>query len=189
MQRYAGFVTTAIATVLAGYLIFAHRDHEQLTELPPPAHPGYYLSQATLIETNSNGQPRLNMQAATITQDLENDQFNLQQVTVRYRSEDSTLWLMTADAGELPQQSQRLYLSGNVFIRAEEASTKRPKIRTSHLTIDPEHYLASTESPVSFEMDAQQLSAVGLQYNLKQQTLQLNSHVIGTFKSPKPNEQ
>ncbi len=188
MQWRSTLATTTLAAVLAGYLLVAWQNHDEFAQLTAPVELGYYLKQATVIETGADGNTRLKLQAANITQNLKNDSINLQQVVVNYQSEDMTPWLLTADRGELPANSKQLHFYGNVFIKSQDASLQRPEIRTSELLIDTEKYLASTNAQVVFMMDEHQLSSIGLKYDLKRQRLQLNSQVHGLFQNQEINE-
>lgn len=188
MQWRSILATTAIAAGLAGYILVARQSGDELTEVKAPAQPGYYLKQATIIETGKDGSPRLKLQAARINQNMADNSITLQQVVVNYRSEDDTPWILTADQGQLPASARSVHFTGNVFIRTEDARLQRPEIRTAQLSIDTENSQATAPGEVDFAMDQQKLSGIGLKYDMKRQKLQLNSQVHGNFLAEKTDE-
>ncbi|MGD9841468.1 MAG: LPS export ABC transporter periplasmic protein LptC [Steroidobacteraceae bacterium] len=188
MRRRSTLITTAIAAALAGYILVSRQAGDELTDVRAPEQPGYYLKQATIIETAADGTPRMKLQAAEIVQNLHDDSISMQQVVLNYRSEDNNPWLLSADQGRLPANSKAIDFSGNVYIRPQDDSQQGTEIRTDTLNIDTENNLATTPGQVEFVMDQQQLTAVGLKYNLKRQTLQLHSQVHGTFKHKPTND-
>ena len=188
MQWRSTLATTTIAAAMAGYILVARQSGDELSEVKAPAQPGYYLNQATIIETGKDGNPRLKLQAARINQNMTDNSITLQQVMVNYRSEDATPWILTADQGQLPASAKIVHFTGNVFIRTEDERLLRPEIRTAELSIDTENYLATAPGEVDFVMDEQKLSGIGLKYDMKRQKLQLNSQVHGKFLAEKNNE-
>jgi LPS export ABC transporter protein LptC len=182
MPWRAVFISVLIAVALAGYSLLTRNDNE-LTDTPAPAQPGYYLKQASIIETDASGAARLKLQAAQIVQNLADDSISMQQVSVISRSEDGTDWLLTANQGQLPANSKTVSFSGDVYVRPQNAQLQRPQIRTEALSINTEQNLATAPGRVSFELDQQHLTAVGLKYDLKRQKLKLNSQVHGQFQA------
>ena len=188
MQWQSQLATIVIAIALAGYLLVSNHKNDSLSELQPPPQSGYYLNQATLIETGADGRTRIKLQADRVLQDIENNITNLEQVAVNFRSEDDTPWLLTADHGQLPAQSTTVQFEGNVLIRSEDHTLQRPLISASALNIDTERSIASTVGPVNFVMDQQRVSGVGLEYDIKRQKLRLRSQVYGKFLKPNAHE-
>jgi lipopolysaccharide export system protein LptC len=188
MRWRSTLTTTVISAALAGYILVSRQTGDDLIDVRAPTQPGYYLKQATVIESGTDGKPRMKLQAAEIRQQLSDDSISMQQVVVNYRSEDNTPWLLSADQGQLPAHSKTVRFSGNVYIRPEDNQLQRAEIHTDSLSIDTEKNLASTFGTVTFVMDQQQLTGVGLKYDLKRQTLQLHSQVHGTFQNKSINE-
>ena len=188
MQWRSQLATIMISTALAGYLVISSHTNQAIKELPAPKQPGYYLNQATLVETGIDGDTRIKLHAARVLQNTESDDIKLEQVKVNFHSEDGTPWLLTAAQGQLATQSTTVQFEGDVLIRAEDEALQRPKIHTETLAIDTERSIASTAGPVNFVMDQQQVSGVGLEYDIKRQKLQLHAHVYGKFTKPNVNE-
>lgn len=173
--------TTTIAAALGGYILATREADDELTDLPAPAQPGYYLQQATIVETGADGNARMKLHARQISQNLNDDSISLQQVTVDYVSEDSTAWLLTADQGHLPTGAKVISFNGNVYIRPQHVQESLPEIRTEVLNIDPDQNLATAPGKVSFALDNQLLTAVGMKFDFKRQKLRLESQINGQF--------
>ena len=180
--------TILIAIALAGYLLISSNNNQSLDELQAPAQPGYYLNQATLVETGTDGNARIKLHAAQARQNTEDEAINLQDVKVNFHSEDGTPWLLTATQGTVSDQSNTVQFEGNVLIRTEDIKLQRPQIHANALNIDTEHYIASTAGTVDFVMDQQHISGIGLEYDIKHQKLRLHSQVYGKFLRPTSNE-
>lgn len=188
MQWRSQLATSIIAIALAGYLLISSNSNKSLDELQAPAQPGYYLKQATLVDTGSNGNARIKLQAAQVRQNVEDETINLQEVKVKFHSEDGTPWVLTANQGTVPDKSNTVQFEGNVLIRTEDTELQRPQIHAAALNIDTERSIASTAGAVDFVMDQQHISGVGLEYDIKRQKLRLHSQVYGKFLRPTSNE-
>ncbi len=183
MSWRAVFITALIAAALAGYSLLTRREADTLTDQPAPAQPGYYLNDASIIETDATGAPRLKLVANTINQNLADDSITLQQVTLNYQNAADRRWLLTAEQGHLVNGSRAISFTGNVHIRPLAPASSPVSLRTETLNVDTERQTASAPGRVNIEMDHQQLTAVGLKYDLKRQKLQLESQVHGQFNA------
>jgi LPS export ABC transporter protein LptC len=90
--------------------------------------------------------------------------------------------LLTADRGHLAGGSRIINFMGNVNIKPHAPSDNKIELHTETLSMDTEHNLATAPGKVIFKMDYQVLNAVGLKYDLKRQTLQLESRLHGQFQ-------
>jgi hypothetical protein len=181
MHWRSQIVTLIIAITLAGYLLISSHKNDSLSELETHAQSGYYLNQATVIETGRDGNTRIKLQADRVVQNTENDSINMQQVKVNFHSEDGTPWILSADHGQLPARSTTVRFNGNVLIQTADANLQRPRIHAATLNINTEKSIASTEGQVDFVMDQQRISGMGLEYDIKNQKLRLHSQVYGKF--------
>lgn len=188
MQWRSLLATIIIAIALAGYFLTSSKNNKSPNELQAPAQPGYYLKQATLVETGADGNARIKLQATQVHQNVEDETINLQEVSVKFKSEDGTPWVLTANQGTVPDKSNTVQFKGNVLIRTEDNELQRPKIYAAALNIDTERSIASTPEAVDFVMDQQHISGVGLEYDIKHQKLRLRSQVYGKFLRPTSNE-
>jgi len=184
MLRWRGVLLIAvIAVILAAFGLWSQRDGADLRVGPAPAQPGYYLRSAVVTETDANGAPRFKLHAERIDQNPTDQSVELQQVQLDYRSAPDALWLLTADRGHLPGGSRVIDFTGNVHIKPVQPTTNRVELNTETLRVDTENNLATAPGKVRFTMDGQYINAVGLKYNLKRQTLQLESALHGQFQA------
>lgn len=184
MRWQSILTTTAIASALAGYILLMRNSDDELRNLPAPAQPGYYLQQATITETGPDGQPRMKLQADRINQNPVDESISLERVSVTYRSNDRRTWLLTAERGYLTN-SHRIDFNGNVHIRPQDASPSSvaaPQIRTDALSIDTDQNIAQAPGTVRLEFGTQQLTAVGMKFDIARQALRLESNVNGQFR-------
>lgn len=175
----------AIAGLLAVYSVFTKRSADVLTDQPAPAQPGYYLRDAVVTETDATGNARLKLHAAQIAQSPADDSIKLQQVQLNYQTAPDVSWLLTANRGNLPAQSRTIEFRGAVVVKPVPPTTNNIVLRTETLSVDTLNNLAHAPGRVNVEMDTQQMTAVGLKYDLKRQTLQLESKVHGQFQPNK----
>lgn len=182
MSWRALLLTVLIAALLAGYSVLTRRGGSQFTEQPAPAQPGYYLRDATVTETDATGAAHLRLHADQIAQNPADDSIQLTQVTLNYQSAPDARWRLTAHQGHLPAQSRTIQFSGAVEIRPQQPAANEVILRTETLSVDTLHNIARAPGRVNLEMDQQRLTAIGLKYDLKRQTLQLESMLHGQFQ-------
>lgn len=144
---------------------------------------GYYVRQATIIETSDMGRAQWTLHAETITQNLRDDSIALQGVRVDYMPQPDRHWLLTADGGHIPPASRVIEFRGNVLVQPAD-DARALALRTASLRIDTEHSIASTAADVVIEMNQQRLNARGLRADLKRDSLRLESRVHGRFDAP-----
>ena len=157
-------------------------DEHQTAAVVQSAQPGYYLSDATLEQTDSTGRMTLRVHAARAAQQSEQGPVRLEQLEAHYFPEAGQDWLMTSAAGSLPPQGRIVEFEGDVRLRAAAAaSATGAVVRTEHLALDVDSTLATTADPVRIEFGPHAVVARGLRADLKRETLRLESAVNGTF--------
>ncbi|MGE0114789.1 MAG: LPS export ABC transporter periplasmic protein LptC [Steroidobacteraceae bacterium] len=176
-------ITAVIAILLAGYGLLTHRKEDELTITPAPAQPGYYLHEAIVTETDASGAARLKLHASRIAQNPADNSIELQQVTLDYQSDPNARWLLTANRGHLAAGSHTINFFGAVNIKPQNQTDNQIELRTETLSVDTLNNIATAPGKVSIDMDQQRLTAVGLKYDLKRQTLQLESRLHGQFQA------
>jgi lipopolysaccharide export system protein LptC len=179
----AVLITAVIAVLLAGFGLWSRRGGDDVHIGPAPAQPGYYLQNAIVTETDASGAARFKLRADQINQHPQDESIDLQTVKLDYRSAPDALWLLTANHGHLVSGSRVINFTGNVNITPQAPSDNRVELHTETLSMDTENNIATAPGKVTFKMDQQILSAVGLKYDLKRQTLQLESRVHGQFQA------
>ncbi len=183
-MKPSGPAALALLVALAiGSWWLARRDAEEPQGSPAAsAQPGYYLTDATLEQTDATGRLTMRVHAARAAQQGEQGAVRLEQLEAHYFPEAGQDWLMTSAAGSLPPAGRVVEFEGDVRLRATAAaSATGAVVRTEHLALDVDSTLATTADPVRIEFGPHAVVARGLHADLKRETLRLESAVNGTF--------
>lgn len=188
MTRRIFLILTLIA--VAAVILFARRDRPD--ELPSTARagqqpqPGYFMTDASVVQTGPDGLPMYRMHADRIQQNPADLTVRLENLRLNYRVATSRAlareWTLTAKQGDMPQAATRIELAGDVEIlglpQVGAAGTPPATIRTSKLSVDMKANRVSTAEPVEIAWGEQRrLTAKGLQVDLKAQTVKLESKI------------
>jgi LPS export ABC transporter protein LptC len=142
---------------------------------------GYYLKDAELTQTG--GGANLSLRTERIEEDPRTGESSLGPLSARYAPAGGGPWHVVADRGRLSRDGSALALEGHVTLEAEGGA--RPlagaRLTTSELSFDSAASEARTEAPVSIEIGARAVTAVGLRADMKQERLWLKSSVHGQF--------
>ena len=141
--------------------------------------PGYYLTGARLEQTDATGRLTLKVHAATARQVEQHGDVSLEQLRVDYLPEPGRDWVMTSVGGTLLPGGRTVLLAGDV--RVSFPDERAAMLRTEHLRLDVDQQRATTGDVVHMQMASNQLSALGMQADLKRETVRLESAVNGTF--------
>ena len=122
----------------------------------------------------------------------------LQQARLTLHQQDGSLWSIRATRGTLFQETEQIYLAGDVVIErpamdAAQAPTVTNerlaptpaqsgiKIQTETLHVDPNSQTAQTEDPVVISGQDAQVNAVGMKANLETKSVELLAKVRGVY--------
>jgi LPS export ABC transporter protein LptC len=148
--------------------------------------PGYYLKNATLSETGSDGRLRLRVAATRADQQPQDGSVLLTDIRVQYHQQTGAqagqVWFLDAAQGLLPEDRVLVQLQGNVHMTAR--SVTRPLaavIETEKLALDTQRDIATTREPVVIELGGHSVYATGMRAELMNDRLQLESKVHGSF--------
>ena len=170
-----------LATALATLLLLP-RDEPEPGEAPAArAGIGYYLEQAELIATGDDGRVIYRLSADNAQQDLAAGGIELDRVELIYDALLEVDWQVRADRGSIPADGRILTLSGDVVAIAGREPEPPTAIRTDHLELDPEAYIASTDALVLIERPGGTIRARGLRLYLRDDRIQLLAEVEGRF--------
>jgi LPS export ABC transporter protein LptC len=148
---------------------------------PPP--PGYYLKDAVINQTQADGSPELRITATRIDQQRKDGAIHLATVHVDYLKVPDRHWILTADQGEVPEDSRIVQFSGNVELRPSDTQPQA-FLRTEALAVDTDKQLAyTTRSPVQVRLGSNAMTVRRLQADLKTEQVKLES-VRGQVGSP-----
>ena len=143
---------------------------------------GYLARGAQIIETSADGKPRFRLTAATITQPASSRDVEMQDVAMNLAAESGSEWRLSADSGQMPPDARRIELAGDVLIRGEAGRAGEPiEIRTAALSYDVENERATSSVDVTILLTGKRLEARGLDANIKDRQVRLESKVHGRF--------
>jgi LPS export ABC transporter protein LptC len=148
----------------------------------PTEQPGYFLTGANITDTAEDGSPRVRIRAARIEQVPAADSVELTTLSLTYTATGERDWIVTADHGLVPEATKTVHLDGNVRIHGIVADTgPEAVIETGTLDFDTESSIARTNDDVRVVMGTRALTARGLNADLKQHRVRLESRVHGQF--------
>jgi lipopolysaccharide export system protein LptC len=145
--------------------------------------PGYAARNARLIQTGPDGQPLYTLDATQIQQQPDAGTVVMQQVQLGFRDAAGNHWTASGAHGEMGQDTGVIELDGAVHVTGIVPGSQDPAdITSEHLSFDTNAQLVTTHDPVTILMSGRQLEAQGLVANLKEQRVQLESAVHGSFR-------
>jgi len=173
-------VTLGLLVLLAAGAWWLARPDEAGPAAPAEiVQPGYYLTGAELEQTDATGRLTLKVRAATARQLEQHGDVSLEHLQVDYLPEPGRDWRMTSAGGTLLPSGRTVLLAGDVRLSLPDEGAA--VLRTEHLRLDVEQQHADTGDPVVMVMPPNQVSARGMQADLKRETVRLESAVNGTF--------
>ncbi len=151
----------------------------------PANQPGYFLTGATITDTGDDGAARMRIRAQRIEQRPADNSVVLSALQLTYTGADMHDWIVTAEHGVVPETSKVVRLAGNVQVRgAVGEGGLEAVIETPTLEFDTEQSTANTNDEVQIVMGTRALAARGLDADLKQHRVRLQSRVHGQFNPP-----
>ena len=179
-MRIPAPVALGLLTLLAAAAWWLARpDSDGPAALGAVVQPGYYLTGAELEQTDATGRLTLKVHAATARQVEQHGDVSLGQLKVDYLPEPGRDWVMTSVGGTLLPSGKTVLLEGDVRVSFPDKNAA--VLRTEHLRLDVDQQRASTDDVVHMQMATNQLSARGMQADLKRENVRLESAVNGTF--------
>jgi len=179
------------AALITTFLVFSTTSKDEAAPAAPRPGLGYYVKDARLTGTGPDGQILYRVSTTAAEQLLADGTITMQDVTVDYEPSAQVPWKLRADRGQIPPDRNIIELVGDVVAAtavnpADAAANSRSStapllIRTDYLELDPEAYVARTESFVAVERNRDTLHAKGMRVYLKQDRLQFNAEVRGRF--------
>jgi len=144
--------------------------------------PGYSATDARIVETGPDGQPRYTLRAATIRQDPASLEVSLRDLSMQLAGDGSGPWTLSARGGLMPEDASRIDLRGDVRVAgALEGGGEPIEIRSEALRYEFALGRASSGAGVTVRLTGKWLRSDGIDANLKQQRVRLESNVHGRF--------
>ena len=171
----------AAAALASGFWLWQLEEEDEERNLRGRLGAGYYLKDAELVGTGSNGEVLYRIQTRELKENAEDGAVDLTEVSLQYSPAAAVPWDLRADTGSMPPDSDILQLTGEVVAVTQENSGEPATIRTDYLEIDPQTFVAYTDRPVAIELSGGRILATGMRVFLKEDRLQLIADVTGTF--------
>jgi lipopolysaccharide export system protein LptC len=143
---------------------------------------GYYVRDAVLQGTGEDGRILYRVAAADARQVDAGGLVMLSDVRIDYTPTAGVPWDLVATQGQMPPDRTIIELSGEVVATAREPGAPALSIRTEYLELDPEANVARTDRGVLVERARDTLRARGMRAYLKEDRLELETGVQGTFR-------
>jgi len=144
--------------------------------------PGYYLKNAVLTDYDLAGDPNIRIEAERIDQIAHGNEVALYNVRVVYQVPNGQSWVMVGDVAHVQPGGKVVDVSGNVRLQGEATGREGAAVvHTDTLSYNVPDAVVSTKSDVRIDFAEHTLTARGLNANLKERTMRLESKVNGRF--------
>jgi LPS export ABC transporter protein LptC len=142
----------------------------------------YYVKNAVLTDYDLTGNPSIRIEAERIDQIAHGNEVALYNVRVGYQAPNGQSWVMVGDVAHVEPGGKVIDVTGNVRLQGDAQGRQGAAVvRTDSLTYDVTDAIASTKSDVRIDFADHTLTAHGLNANLKERTMRLESKVNGRF--------
>jgi lipopolysaccharide export system protein LptC len=161
------------------YLSRPHTSSTDADVRPESVHRGYYLKQARILGTGSDGSLLYEIEAEHAEQQ-EDHRIEFSDVRIRYSPASGVPWTINADQATLRKGAPRIALRGHVRILNPGATTEEEtEIRTQYMELDPEEFTAETDDRVQIRIGSRSVTATGMLASLNDDKIELKSNVRG----------
>jgi LPS export ABC transporter protein LptC len=149
--------------------------------------PGYSATDARIVETGPDGNPRYALRAAKVRQDPRSLEISLEQLSMEVRDAGTAPWTLSAAGGLMPEDTSRIDLLGDVRVAgllgtdAQGAGGEPLEIRSEALRYEFAPARLTSDADVTLRLTGKWLEARGIEVNLKQRQVRLESKVHGRF--------
>lgn len=154
-------------------------NHEPKEEKPEVS--GYYLLDAGFVAPGPDGQPLYRLDAHTMTYGVDSGLVEMDDVTIEYRQDAESEWVVTAPQGSARLDWQTLQLEGGVRVVVDTPDNPSVVLTTPDLLVDAVGQRATTSSEVQLIYGPQAVDAVGMSVDLTAGLVTLESRVNGRF--------
>jgi LPS export ABC transporter protein LptC len=129
---------------------------------------GYSATDASLVETGTDGLPLYTLQAHQMQEDPGSDLIHLKTVHMSFRDSSGGQWQARADEATAQQDSALVDLAGAVDVSGDFAGSDQPAhILTSRLHVDIHRELIRTHSAPMVTWAGNEITAPGLEVDIK----------------------
>ena len=197
-QRALGYAAL-IAVVAVAYYIGRGPGDDGTADAArvAPLDPGYAARDAEVIETGYDGRERYRLKASVIRQRTESGLIDLENLEMQYHvgaqpkvpgeaavspKGADEVWQLTSDRGRVRADGDDVELNGNVRVTGPAPGSGEPlTLSTESMSINTPTEFIETSALVKLRWSGHELTARGMQADLKAGTLRLESDVNGHF--------
>lgn len=141
----------------------------------------YVLRDFELQFYDENGQPTINMKAPVLRNDPEQQLGTIEQPIVQL-NQSGKVWDITAEKATVTANKEHVRLLGQVNVRRLEPSSGHwLEVITREVEIEVTPQTATTDQPVHMFDGLNEVSAIGLDLDLKASTFHLKQQVKATY--------
>lgn len=182
LRNALGFAILGAAALASWYWSWDTTAPDVGTDTGPAVPLGYYLRDAAITVMDVDGSVLYQISAEAIEERPDRSETILSRVFVRYSPTTDVPWEVSAQAGVIPDDARVIELTGEVELSSiPDDRSERTIIRAPRLRFSPDDFLATTDTEVSLVLGEQRLDAVGMNANLQDDHLILESSVHGQF--------
>ncbi|WP_455202887.1 LPS export ABC transporter periplasmic protein LptC [Kaarinaea lacus] len=144
--------------------------------------PDFYMRDVLSTVMDDKGMPKHQLHTQYLAHYPEENRTDLRTPHLTLYQPNGNIWTIRSEKGEVFQETEEIYLLGEVIIEQPGAEEQRAiKIVTKDVMVDPNAQTAETQMPVAISHIDGNVNAVGMRANLKKQTVMLKSEVRGTY--------
>ena len=143
-----------------------------------PESQGYYLIDAMMQGTDDEGRVFYNVYAERVEQQTDDEDFVLRQMRVEYAPETDVNWSISAALASADQSLESLQLQQDVrLVYVPDAHQEQTIFETDALRLHAEDFLATTDRRVTMRKGRAEITATGLELDMKTDFFQLGADV------------
>ncbi|EMP55998.1 hypothetical protein MSNKSG1_09003 [Marinobacter santoriniensis NKSG1] len=181
--------TFALAVILAATALLLWRSGDQPVtdttnaELRGPAEPDGFVVDGRYTEYDQDGNLDVRFSSPRIEQFEEGNLTTIEAPEAELFGDPDTLpWKVKAEHGSLLQDSNLLYLTGNVKVN-RQIGQRTATLETTKLTLDNDQNIIYTDAPVTITDNVGVTRSKGMKAWINDRILELNSQVEGRYET------
>ena len=184
VRNVVALIVLLLAAIGSWYVASTLKTTEITQSIASSASDGFYIRSARILGTDDQGQLLYEIEAEFAEQQPSGE-VELHDVRISYSPSAEVPWTITADLATISNtdpDKTLLQLSGHVVAVSNEGfSGQATELRAPELEIDPNKYMAETDTRVQIRIGSRSLTATGMLALLQDNRLQLKSNVSGKF--------
>lgn len=189
LRRWWPVLALLLAAVGSGLLLRDLNNGQRTPTTGTHHEPDYYMDNFTRTQMDQFGKPKNRLSAKRLVHYPDDDSSELVDPHLQIYNSDGPPWNISADSAWVGQNNEVVLLHGDTFIWRDDAQGKLAvQVVTSNVRVlldsryaDTDDYVAISDMP-----SVSLMTGVGMRADLRQDRLELMSHVRGWYEN-KPN--